>query len=156
MTVRSTFSCLCPHCPAALAHFSRLLHLLGNVMPSIAFGTWMLGNGQGPIDLVEQAISVGFDHIGTIRTVYRGPAWRADTATCKTLLRCTATRRRLEKPCGRVDSRGRIYLSLPSIRDLMGSTSKLPSQTVLRMYVNLLLPAATNDLVGVWLTHRRS
>jgi hypothetical protein len=156
MTVRSTFSCLCPHCPASLAHFSRLLHLLGNVMPSIAFGTWMLGNGQGPIDLVEQAISVGFDHIGTIHTVYRGPAWRADTATCKTLLRCTATRRRLEKPCGRVDSRGRIYLSLPSIRDLMGSTSKLPSQTVLRMYVNLLLPAATNDLVGVWLTHRRS
>jgi diketogulonate reductase-like aldo/keto reductase len=35
-------------------------------MPSIAFGTWMLGNGQGPIDQVEQAISVGFSHIGTI------------------------------------------------------------------------------------------
>jgi diketogulonate reductase-like aldo/keto reductase len=35
-------------------------------MPSIAFGTWMLGNGQGPIDHVEQAISVGFGHIGTI------------------------------------------------------------------------------------------
>ncbi|KAH9975425.1 NADP-dependent oxidoreductase domain-containing protein [Lactifluus volemus] len=43
----------------------------GNVMPSIAFGTWMLGNGQGPIDLVEQAISVGFDHIDT---AYRNDA----------------------------------------------------------------------------------
>ncbi len=37
---------------------------LGNVIPSIAFGTWMIGNGQGPIDQVEQAISVGFSHIG--------------------------------------------------------------------------------------------
>lgn len=37
---------------------------LGNVIPSIAFGTWTLGNGQGPIDQVEQAISVGFSHIG--------------------------------------------------------------------------------------------
>ena len=39
-------------------------------MPSIAFGTWMLGNGQSPIDQVEQAISVGFGHIGTIHILY--------------------------------------------------------------------------------------
>ncbi|KAH9975418.1 Aldo/keto reductase [Lactifluus volemus] len=45
----------------------------GNVMPSIAFGTWMLGNGQGPTDLVEQAISVGFGHIDTAQA-YRNEA----------------------------------------------------------------------------------
>ncbi|EIM83762.1 Aldo/keto reductase [Stereum hirsutum FP-91666 SS1] len=37
----------------------------GHAMPTIAFGTWKLGNGQGPIDQVEQALSVGFDHIDT-------------------------------------------------------------------------------------------
>lgn len=37
----------------------------GNVIPSIAFGTWMLGNGQGSIDQVDQALSVGFSHIDT-------------------------------------------------------------------------------------------
>jgi len=37
----------------------------GNVIPSIAFGTWTLGNGQGIIDQVDQAISVGFSHIDT-------------------------------------------------------------------------------------------
>ncbi|KAF8504476.1 Aldo/keto reductase [Russula emetica] len=37
----------------------------GNAIPSIAFGTWTLGNGQGSIDQVEQAFSVGFSHIDT-------------------------------------------------------------------------------------------
>ncbi|TDL18671.1 Aldo/keto reductase [Rickenella mellea] len=37
----------------------------GTVMPSIAFGTWKIGNGQGPIDQVEQALSVGFEHVDT-------------------------------------------------------------------------------------------
>lgn len=37
----------------------------GHAIPSIAFGTWTLGNGQNPIDQVEQAISVGFSHIDT-------------------------------------------------------------------------------------------
>lgn len=45
----------------------------GNVIPSIAFGTWTLGNGQGPIDQVEQAISVGFNHIDTAQ-IYRNEA----------------------------------------------------------------------------------
>ena len=36
----------------------------GSTIPSIAIGTWKMGNGQGPIDQVDQAISVGFDHIG--------------------------------------------------------------------------------------------
>ncbi|KAI0002517.1 Aldo/keto reductase [Russula compacta] len=40
----------------------------GNAIPSIAFGTWTLGNGQGPIDQVEQAISVGFSHIDTAQS----------------------------------------------------------------------------------------
>ncbi|KAG6895079.1 hypothetical protein C0993_010202, partial [Termitomyces sp. T159_Od127] len=37
----------------------------GNFIPSIVFGTENLGNGQGPLDQVEQAISVGFGHIET-------------------------------------------------------------------------------------------
>jgi hypothetical protein len=37
---------------------------LGNVIPSIAFGTWAIDNGQDTIDQVDQAISVGFSHIG--------------------------------------------------------------------------------------------
>lgn len=41
---------------------------LGNAIPSIAFGTWTIGNGQGAIDQVEQAISVGFSHVGTLYT----------------------------------------------------------------------------------------
>ena len=36
----------------------------GRSIPSIAFGTWKMGNGQNTVDLVEQALSVGFDHIG--------------------------------------------------------------------------------------------
>ncbi|KAF8876945.1 Aldo/keto reductase [Infundibulicybe gibba] len=36
-----------------------------HTMPSIAFGTWKLGNGQGPTDQVDQAISVGFSHVDT-------------------------------------------------------------------------------------------
>lgn len=37
----------------------------GTSIPSIAFGTWKLGNGDGTVDNVDQAISVGFDHIDT-------------------------------------------------------------------------------------------
>jgi diketogulonate reductase-like aldo/keto reductase len=33
-------------------------------MPGIAFGTWTLGGGQTGIDFIEQAIEVGFHHIG--------------------------------------------------------------------------------------------
>ncbi|KAJ3563985.1 hypothetical protein NP233_g8589 [Leucocoprinus birnbaumii] len=40
----------------------------GNKIPTIAFGTWTLGNGQGPIDQVEQAISVGFSHVDTAQS----------------------------------------------------------------------------------------
>ncbi|KAE9394236.1 Aldo/keto reductase [Gymnopus androsaceus JB14] len=37
----------------------------GYEMPSIAFGTWKLGNGEGPINQVDQAINVGFSHVDT-------------------------------------------------------------------------------------------
>ncbi|KAF7357260.1 NADPH-dependent conjugated polyketone reductase C1 [Mycena sanguinolenta] len=37
----------------------------GRQIPSIGFGTWKLGNGQGTIDQVNQAISVGFSHVAT-------------------------------------------------------------------------------------------
>lgn len=33
-------------------------------LTSSSFGTWKIGNGQGPIDQVDQALSVGFSHIG--------------------------------------------------------------------------------------------
>lgn len=41
-----------------------ILRDLGRDIPSIAFGTWTLGKGQGIIDQVDQAISIGFSHIG--------------------------------------------------------------------------------------------
>ncbi|THH01729.1 hypothetical protein EW145_g6862 [Phellinidium pouzarii] len=40
----------------------------GATMPSIAFGTWTLGNGQSVIDQVDQALNVGFEHIDTAQS----------------------------------------------------------------------------------------
>ncbi|KAI0916289.1 hypothetical protein AcV5_003269 [Taiwanofungus camphoratus] len=40
----------------------------GASIPSIAFGTWTLGTGQAPIDQVDQAVSVGFNHIDTAQS----------------------------------------------------------------------------------------
>lgn len=37
----------------------------GRKIPSIAFGTWKIGNGDGTISQVDQAISVGFSHVDT-------------------------------------------------------------------------------------------
>jgi diketogulonate reductase-like aldo/keto reductase len=43
-----------------------MIHMLiGRFIPSIAFGTWKLGNGDGPTHQVDQAISVGFSHVDT-------------------------------------------------------------------------------------------
>ncbi|PAV19557.1 Aldo keto reductase [Pyrrhoderma noxium] len=42
----------------------------GTTMPSIAYGTWTLGNGQGVVDQVDQALNVGFSHIDTAQ-IYR-------------------------------------------------------------------------------------
>jgi len=58
-------TCYSPSTQFPLTLHTALLFLPGHAIPSIAFGTWTLGNGQNPIDLVEQAISVGFGHIGT-------------------------------------------------------------------------------------------
>lgn len=52
-------------------------------MPTIAFGTWKLGNGQGPIDQVEQALSVGFDHIGAFSALF-------NDAQCRELTEASA------------------------------------------------------------------
>jgi len=40
----------------------------GTTMPSIAFGTGSLGNGQQTVDNIDQAISVGFSHIDTAQS----------------------------------------------------------------------------------------
>jgi diketogulonate reductase-like aldo/keto reductase len=37
----------------------------GHYIPSIGFGTWKTGNGQGPVDQVKQALGNGFTHIDT-------------------------------------------------------------------------------------------
>ncbi|KAK0430251.1 Aldo/keto reductase [Armillaria borealis] len=42
--------------------------MTGYSIPSIAFGTWKLGNGDGPISQVDQAISVGFNHFDTAQS----------------------------------------------------------------------------------------
>ncbi len=41
-------------------------------MPTIAYGTWTLGNGQGAVDQVDQALSLGFDHVGESEALYCG------------------------------------------------------------------------------------
>lgn len=40
------------------------LSCIGTSIPSVAFGTWTLGGGSQATDFVDQAISVGFSHIG--------------------------------------------------------------------------------------------
>ncbi|KAJ6517496.1 Aldo/keto reductase [Mycena vitilis] len=45
----------------------------GREIPSIGFGTWKLGNGDGPISQVDQAISLGFSHVDTAQA-YRNEA----------------------------------------------------------------------------------
>ncbi|KAF9807126.1 hypothetical protein IEO21_08379 [Rhodonia placenta] len=40
----------------------------GTSIPSIAYGTWTLGGGQWAVDSVDQAISVGFNHIDTAQS----------------------------------------------------------------------------------------
>ncbi|KAJ7662278.1 Aldo/keto reductase [Mycena rosella] len=45
----------------------------GRALPSIGFGTWKMGNGDGPITQVDQAISVGFSHVDTAQS-YRNEA----------------------------------------------------------------------------------
>ncbi|KAJ7489171.1 Aldo/keto reductase [Mycena latifolia] len=42
----------------------------GHEIPGIAFGTWKLGQGEGPTSQVDQAISVGFSHVDTAQ-LYR-------------------------------------------------------------------------------------
>ena len=48
---------------AMYEYWTRTIRI-GTSIPSIAFGTWTLGTGQQSTDHVDQAISVGFNHIG--------------------------------------------------------------------------------------------
>ncbi|KAG8215680.1 Aldo keto reductase [Butyriboletus roseoflavus] len=54
----------------------------GYSMPSIAYGTWKVGNGQSSIDQVTQALHNGFNHIDTAQA-YRNEA-EAGTALRET------------------------------------------------------------------------
>lgn len=45
----------------------ELISSAGTSIPSIAFGTWQRGNGQVGVDITEEALSVGFEHIGTLQ-----------------------------------------------------------------------------------------
>jgi len=40
----------------------------GHVIPGIGFGTWKMGNGEVVVKQVDQAISVGFDHVDTAQS----------------------------------------------------------------------------------------
>jgi len=40
----------------------------GREIPSIGFGTWKMGNGDGPISQIDQAISLGFSHVDTAQS----------------------------------------------------------------------------------------
>lgn len=37
----------------------------GRQLPEIGYGSWLIGSGGTVVDQVEQAIEVGFSHIGT-------------------------------------------------------------------------------------------
>jgi diketogulonate reductase-like aldo/keto reductase len=94
-----------------VSHHVRLLSThsssrpLGNAIPSIAFGTWTLGNGQGPVDKVDQALSVGFSHIGTFTTncLLEPRDWLTDWLTdgCNATLTDTAQMYRNEEEVGK-------------------------------------------------------
>ncbi|CCM00870.1 uncharacterized protein FIBRA_02916 [Fibroporia radiculosa] len=57
------------------AGFHTTIDIPGTSIPSVAFGTWKLGQGQQSTDHVEQAISIGFNHIGE----YTAQAYRNES-----------------------------------------------------------------------------
>ncbi|THU77026.1 hypothetical protein K435DRAFT_878384 [Dendrothele bispora CBS 962.96] len=74
----------------------------GYEMPTIAFGTWKMGNGDGPISQVDQAINVGFSHVGVSLSISHGFRFELK-CLCQILLRHTRTKRRPGKPFTTVD-----------------------------------------------------
>ena len=83
--------------------YQMLCHDIGYKMPSIAFGTWTLGNGQGPVDQVDQAISVGFSHIGKSYPTLSPQRFLMKWQFHKTPLRATTMKLKLVKQFARVD-----------------------------------------------------
>ncbi|KAJ7659604.1 Aldo/keto reductase [Mycena polygramma] len=55
----------------------------GREIPSIGFGTWKLGNGDGPISQVDQAISLGFSHVGQAFALVNGKERINETYWCR-------------------------------------------------------------------------
>ncbi len=49
-------------------------------MPAVAFGTWKLGNGQGAVDHVDQALSLAFVHVGEFEALNCSEYRRIDSA----------------------------------------------------------------------------
>ncbi|KAF9479129.1 Aldo/keto reductase [Pholiota conissans] len=45
----------------------------GNVMPSIAYGTWRTGKGQQPVDSLNQAFTAGIRHVDTAQNYRNEP-----------------------------------------------------------------------------------
>lgn len=61
---------------SSLKNQERVIHKLsypGRSIPGIAFGTSGQGNGQGAVDIIDQAINLGFSHIDTAQ-LYRNEA----------------------------------------------------------------------------------
>ncbi|KAH9919527.1 NADP-dependent oxidoreductase domain-containing protein [Fomitopsis serialis] len=58
----------------------------GTEIPSIAFGTWKLGNGQTTMERVNQALEVGFTHIDSAQ-VYRNESEAGDALRASGLKR---------------------------------------------------------------------
>lgn len=57
--------------PAIVIRTRNLFGYAGDEIPSIAFGTWTTGNGAQAVDQVDQALEVGFNHIGKVWTLQK-------------------------------------------------------------------------------------
>ena len=121
--------------PTIVNRTRNLLGYAGYSIPSIAFGTWKLGNGQGVIDQVDQALVNGFDHIGGVWALQeREPHRRAmcSLVSCDQIPRSyMEMKQRSVSPCERPVSLVRTSLSPPSILVQTTKTSTRRSATVL-------------------------
>ncbi|KAG1758226.1 hypothetical protein EDD22DRAFT_214789 [Suillus occidentalis] len=68
----------------------------GYYIPSIGFGTWKTGSGQGPIDQVKQALGNGYNHLGesSIPRYLRGTPFGDTNSVAQTQRRTTGTKKK--------------------------------------------------------------
>ena len=108
------------------------------------FGTWKTGNGQGPIhsDQVVQALSVGFNHLGTPNPLHGHPIhrWPYTSFIPQTPLKFIKTKPTSDLQSARAGSHAVTSTLRPSIPVWMAWTSPPPSITVWRTYVRLSPP----------------